>query len=113
MASDGTRVYAAIRDVTVNKASGFDAGKLLGSNQITPVDGAQPGIYALDAASGALQWAIHPMHVDDGVATPSIYSAALTVTNDLLFAGSLDGRSEEHKSELQSLMRISFAVCCL
>src|SRR3546814_11377457 len=35
--------------------------------------------------------AIHPMHVDDGVATPSIYSAALTVTNDLLFAGSLDG----------------------
>src|SRR3546814_18911730 len=48
-------------------------------------------IYALDAASGALQWAIHPMHVDDGVATPSIYSAALTVTNDLLFAGSLDG----------------------
>ncbi|HEY9546316.1 MAG TPA: PQQ-binding-like beta-propeller repeat protein, partial [Solimonas sp.] len=91
MASDGTRVYAAISDVTVNKASGLDAGKLFGSNQITPVDGAQPGIYALDAASGALQWAIHPMHVDDGVATPSIYSAALTVTNDLLFAGSLDG----------------------
>src|SRR3546814_16236224 len=94
MASDGTRVYAAIRDVTVNKASGFDAGKLFGSNQITPVDGAQPGIYALDAASGALQWAIHPMHVDDGVAMPSIYSAALTVTNDLLFAGS---RSEERR----------------
>src|SRR3546814_20087768 len=28
MASDGTRVYAAISDVTVNTASGLDAGKL-------------------------------------------------------------------------------------
>src|SRR3546814_2220583 len=28
-------------------------------------------------------------------------------------AHSLDGRSEEHTSELQSLMRISYAVCCL
>src|SRR3546814_5102619 len=27
--------------------------------------------------------------------------------------GSLSGRSEEHKSELQSLMRISYAVFCL
>src|SRR3546814_7736196 len=29
------------------------------------------------------------------------------------FAGSLDLRSEEHTSELQSLMRISYAVFCL
>src|SRR3546814_6758332 len=28
-------------------------------------------------------------------------------------AGSTDGRSEEHTSELQSLMRISYAVFCL
>src|SRR3546814_1332090 len=48
MASDGTRVYAAISDVTVNRASGLDAG-----------------------------------------------------------------RSEEHTSELQSLMRSSYAVFCL
>src|SRR3546814_5250274 len=27
--------------------------------------------------------------------------------------GALDGRSEEHTSELQSLMRISYAVFCL
>src|SRR3546814_3057245 len=27
--------------------------------------------------------------------------------------GSLPGRSEEHTSELQSLMRLSYAVCCL
>src|SRR3546814_8498549 len=29
------------------------------------------------------------------------------------FAGVLADRSEEHPSELQSLMRISYAVCCL
>src|SRR3546814_2084142 len=29
------------------------------------------------------------------------------------FAGSINGRSEEHTSELQSLMRISYAVFCL
>src|SRR3546814_2054027 len=29
------------------------------------------------------------------------------------YVGRLDGRSEEHTSELQSLMRISYAVFCL
>src|SRR3546814_4806117 len=37
-----------------------------------------------------------------------------TITKDgLLFAGSETGRSEEHTSELQSLMRISYDVVCL
>src|SRR3546814_1715547 len=31
----------------------------------------------------------------------------------VLFAGLVAGRSEEHTSELQSLMRISYAVFCL
>src|SRR3546814_5825389 len=30
-----------------------------------------------------------------------------------VFSGSIDDRSEEHTSELQSLMRISYAVFCL
>src|SRR3546814_8445991 len=34
-------------------------------------------------------------------------------TDFALLAGSLAGRSEEHTSELQSLMRISYAVFCL
>src|SRR3546814_2331555 len=33
--------------------------------------------------------------------------------NDLLRGGTGDDRSEEHTSELQSLMRISYAVFCL
>src|SRR3546814_3162805 len=32
---------------------------------------------------------------------------------DRMFGIALDGRSEEHTSELQSLMRISYAVFCL
>src|SRR3546814_10411587 len=38
-------------------------------------------------------------------------SEALLVLGDLL--GDMDMRSEEHTSELQSLMRISYAVFCL
>src|SRR3546814_5501352 len=36
-------------------------------------------------------------------------TASVTVTN----SGAREGRSEEHTSELQSLMRISYAVFCL
>src|SRR3546814_8359335 len=32
---------------------------------------------------------------------------------DSIVAAVIDGRSEEHTSELQSLLRISYAVCCL
>src|SRR3546814_9383053 len=34
-------------------------------------------------------------------------------TTMLLYSGKKSGRSEEHTSELQSLMRISYAVFCL
>src|SRR3546814_10704727 len=49
---------------------------------------------------------------DYGGTTASVYSrvarAALDVADHVLFV-----RSEEHTSELQSLMRISYAVFCL
>src|SRR3546814_1070059 len=35
------------------------------------------------------------------------------VSGELIFLGDLINRSEEHTSELQSLMRISYAVFCL
>src|SRR3546814_1667466 len=41
---------------------------------------------------------------------PDLYKLALTGNKEAL---SPDGRSEEHTSELQSLMRISYAVFCL
>src|SRR3546814_5040354 len=60
--------------------------------------------------------------VDTGAAQPQSTSPALigpsfTVDRALELAGvvspSLEARSEEHTSELQSLMRISYAVFCL
>jgi polyvinyl alcohol dehydrogenase (cytochrome) len=82
MAVDRRRVYVAATDFSIDKASG-------GVAELIP--GAKPGIYALDLKTGALDWEIHPVHTFNGVTTPSLYSASLSVSNDLLFAGSLDG----------------------
>src|SRR3546814_9371416 len=38
---------------------------------------------------------------------------ALSYPRDFFFQDDIDPRSEEHTSELQSLMRISYAVFCL
>jgi polyvinyl alcohol dehydrogenase (cytochrome) len=82
MAVDQRRVYVAATDFSIDKASG-------GVADLVP--GARPGIYALDLNTGAIDWEIHPVHTFNGVTTPSLYSASLSVSNDLLFAGSLDG----------------------
>src|SRR3546814_9519277 len=41
------------------------------------------------------------------------YVAGNVGCDKILFITNVDGRSEEHTSELQSLMRISYAVFCL
>src|SRR3546814_4790589 len=46
----------------------------------------------------------------------SLFPANISMNNGLLSGSGLEpsnGRSEEHTSELQSLMRISYAVFCL
>src|SRR3546814_6199592 len=43
--------------------------------------------------------------------SPATYQAAVVLSN--LMVAQLYARSEEHTSELQSLMRISYAVFCL
>lgn len=82
MAADQARVYVAATDFSIDKASG-------GLADLIP--GARPGIYALDLATGAIDWEIHPTHMFEGLETPSLYSASLSLSNDLLFAASLDG----------------------
>jgi polyvinyl alcohol dehydrogenase (cytochrome) len=57
----------------------------------TATEGARPGIYALELATGKLVWEIHATHTYQGLTTPSLFSATLSVSNDVLFAGSLDG----------------------
>src|SRR3546814_6749512 len=58
------------------------------------VAGALPGISFVNAMAMALP-----------------FTYVMTPTNAMLFLGGI--RSEEHTSELQSLMRISYAVFCL
>src|SRR3546814_9688419 len=44
---------------------------------------------------------------------PDVAKAAPSASGDKTEVRCIDGRSEEHTSELQSLMRISYAVFCL
>src|SRR3546814_10527694 len=46
-------------------------------------------------------------------AADAAHSTIMSVNNSLFCNGILTHRSEEHTSELQSLMRISYAVFCL
>lgn len=93
MAVDDHRVFAAVSDVTIDKEQVLRSDLIdLGVGaSLSPVSGATPGIYALDMRSGELLWSQHPRHEHEGVMVDSIHSAAISVTNDLLFAGSLDG----------------------
>lgn len=89
MATDGRKLYVGVSDLNAGKWTVFDSP---GSDaKIALAENGRPGVYALDLASGKVEWEQHPEHQHDGVAVPSIFSAALSVTNDLVFAGSLDG----------------------
>jgi polyvinyl alcohol dehydrogenase (cytochrome) len=95
-ARDERRVYVAVADTFVNKISIFNKSLqelLTGQLElpVMPVAGGTPGIKALDIDSGEVVWSITPTHEYAGEMYLSIYSAALTVSNDLLFAGALDG----------------------
>src|SRR3546814_1406113 len=84
----------------------------------------EPGIAAGDAGAGATVgaevWALAVVAaptieaVRASAVAPSIMFLSIVCMASLLKAvGDRAGRSEEHTSELQSLMRISYAVFCL
>lgn len=100
MAVDADRVYAGVSDVSFKKSNAAALDDLLVALQLKSpqVPSASPGVYALDLLSGALVWEQHPRHMYLGSAVDSIYSAALAVTNDVVFAGSLDGRLRAFRS---------------
>lgn len=91
MAVDGERVYAAVSDTTIRKKDAFRSGESPGLAEMQQVEGATSGIYALDLRNGNVLWSHHPQHRRGDGLRDSIHSAAVTVTNDVLFAGSLDG----------------------
>ncbi|MCP5018161.1 MAG: PQQ-binding-like beta-propeller repeat protein [Ketobacter sp.] len=98
MAVDNNQIYAGVADVTAAKSSVIDSA--LGTDifgwtslevPMIQVPNAMPGIYALNKDTGAINWEIHDTHFYGNAMVDSIYSAALSVTNDVLFAASLDG----------------------
>src|SRR5690554_2351366 len=93
MAIDDQHVYTGIADFKVPKAAilGSTLADLL---EISPsqVPNAKPGIYALRLSDGTVAWQKRPQHSYNGQDYDSIFSAGVSVTNDVLFAGSLDGR---------------------
>lgn len=98
MAVDDTQIYASIADVTAAKSSVIDSAlgtDLVGWSSLDvpmiQVPNAMPGIYALNKDTGTVNWEIHDTHFYGNTMVDSIYSAALSVTNDVLFAASLDG----------------------
>jgi len=91
MAVDAQHVYAAVSDMMINKLSTLDIWSIVRAPGIRPVRHASPGIYALDLKTGGVAWAVHPRHECMGWQIKSVYSAAVSVTNDVVLAGSLDG----------------------
>ena len=86
IAVDAHNVYASVSDVGVIKVSNIG-----GPGGMTQTPGATPGVYALDLMTGDLVWKFATTHTYQGDTYDSIFSAAPSVTNDLVFAGSLDG----------------------
>ncbi len=106
VATDSSKAYVAIADADSNKnllAGLFSDLESLLDFILAPiarvsegvpldvVDGGNPGIYALDLETGAIAWEAHPKRTVDGVEIDSIVSAAVNLSNDLVFTGSLDG----------------------
>jgi polyvinyl alcohol dehydrogenase (cytochrome) len=89
MATDGEKIYVGVSDLNSIKLTVFD--KPGTPAKIALSENGKPGVYALEMASGKLVWEQHPVHQHEGASVPSIFSAALSVTNDVVFAGSLDG----------------------
>src|SRR3546814_1319252 len=87
--------------ITINAA--FDSGNIV----VDAIDGTSARLsIRKDRESDFFQW----FHFRVSCAVGDALEIALTGLGTSTYP---DGRSEEHTSELQSLMRISYAVFCL
>jgi polyvinyl alcohol dehydrogenase (cytochrome) len=89
MASDGTKLYVGVSDLNVDKHLVYQRPRPPTKQVLSK--NAKPGVYALNLSDGSVEWEIHPTHEFEGKDIPSIFSAALSVTNDVVFAGALNG----------------------
>src|SRR3546814_6893603 len=88
------------------------SGLFVGSSAAIAATG--PAIVISYAIAGILILLVMRMLADMALAAPGAGSFTEHIRIDLGdWAGFVSGRSEEHMSELQSLMRISYAVFCV
>ena len=93
----------AVTDIWVNKLERLaltDLANVTATSaaNIGPVTGATPGLYALDLATGNVVWEKHLTHTYQGAVYASLFSAARTITNDVLLAGNLSGEVKAFNS---------------
>src|SRR3546814_9648809 len=106
--------------------SNFDLSDYIVSNIQDPISRTQGvGDFMVFGSANAMRIWLDPAKLNSYQLTPSDVIAAVRAQNVQVSAGQLGGlptrdnvqltatRSEEHTSELQSLMRISYAVFCL
>src|SRR3546814_10660692 len=92
------------------------------------LDGPLPPVKESELTSNAIKLAIVHMAQRENLTVRQLYKRVYGYSNHVVIGtpkdsadvmedwyrgGACDGRSEEHTSELQSLMRISYAVYCL
>src|SRR3546814_9189762 len=112
MWSHGVRFFGEhFRDVRYDERgcgmSDWQAGDLAQQHWVGDLEN------VVDAAGLAAPFAL--LGISQGAATSIRYAVRHPerVSHLILYGGYAVGRSEEHTSELQSLMRISYAVFCL
>ena len=88
LAVDDTGVYAGVSDLFGDKRSLANPNK---PNVTKYVPDATPGVYKLHLLTGDVIWEFHTNHVFESEVVPSAFSAAVSVTNDVVFASALDG----------------------
>src|SRR3546814_6338479 len=102
-------------DLSLGGLTNSFIGRLLFSQDRMGVGGWSPGaVFGLSAAKGA---SLVPVPAKSNVPLAThgtdIIFVIRRITKDVAHGCEICARSEEHTSELQSLMRISYAVFCL
>src|SRR3546814_1377398 len=116
MAEANDRLPHAVQDLPSRRQKGLKIERLLdlstrgGHIRMLEVGTGTGGVAHYFATHPELDCSVDAVDVVDGRRITEDYSFHLVHGTQLPFA---DDRSEEHTSELQSLMRISYAVFCL
>src|SRR3546814_4731691 len=90
------------------------ANPLLGAIPVMFMTGLSDTAHVVEGLrAGGVDYVTKPIMLDELIARIHVHIANARMMRSAQAALDVTGRSEEHTSELQSLMRISYAVFCL